>query len=75
MQTTASAWASRIDTRTNEQIWADFTEADLRRIYWGAWNATDRGNAHRAKQELIRRNLSIVHMEWPSMDLSTWESY
>lgn len=72
---TASAWAGPIDTRTNEQIWADFTEADLRRIYWGAWNATDRGNAHMAKQELIRRGLSIVNMEWPRMDISTWVSY
>ncbi len=75
MPTRMSDWASHIDTRTNEQIWADRTEADLRGIYWGAWNATDRGRAYRANEELIRRNLSIDHMEWPSMDLSTWESY
>lgn len=75
MATIASAWSGSIDTRTDEQIWADRTESDLRCIYWGAWNATDRGRAYNAKKELIRRNLSIVHMEWPSMDLSTWESY
>ena len=50
-------------------------EWELRSIYNGAWYANDRDQAYYAKRELVRRNLDVSNMGWPSLDISTWESY
>lgn len=62
-------------TTDHDSCYRTMTEGELRTVYWGAWTATDRGAAYEAKKELLRRGLSVEHMGWPSMDLSTWVSY
>lgn len=61
-----SAWSIPLDVRTNAQIWADYSDADLHRIYNGAWNACDGSTAWKCKMEWSRRGVDAAQLPgWP----------